>query len=364
MQANPFTRRARKDAVVKKQYLLNALKYTLGIELLAYVILDHWPGSPDGKVPGLAETLSKPIQWTPLALAALVYLVGLLFTFYRWYVLVRAQDLPFTKLNALRLGLIGFFLSVFLPGSIGGDIIKAVFIAREQDRRTVAVSTVLIDRAVGLWGLIWLVFLIGGISWLFGNQAVSSEKYLQLIILVATVVVVVTMALWMILRVLPDRRAKIFAGRLSRIPKVGHAASEFWGAIWMYRCKAQSVAFTVLLSVVGHVFFVLSFFLAAHVFQEPGVAAPIPSLTQHFLLVPIGLTMQAIIPIPGGLGVGEAVFGWLYTLVGKPATAGVTAMIAQRLIIWGWSFAGYLVFLRMRPALGPMTEASADLAAA
>jgi uncharacterized protein (TIRG00374 family) len=344
-----------------KKYLLNTVKYGLGIALLTYVIVTHWSGSPDGRIPGLAETLAKPVQWTPLGIAALAYLVGLLFTFYRWYILVRSQDLPFTVTNAFRLGLVGFFFSTFLPGSIGGDIVKAVSIARQQDRRTVAVSTVLIDRVIGLWGLIWLVVLMGGTFWFSGNEAVVSQKKLQSIILTSTAIIAVTVVLWIILRILPEQRAKVFAGRLARIPKVGHAASEFWGAIWMYRCKGGSVAVTLLMSVVGHVFFVFAFYFAAQVFQEPSA---IPSLAEHFLIVPIGLATQAVIPVPGGLGVGEALFGQLYAMVGKLETTGVTAMLTQRLIIWGLSFTGYIVYLQMRPGLRSVTKEEADLAVA
>src|SRR5436305_1095737 len=103
-----------------------------------------------------------------MVISALAYLVGVLLTFYRWYVLVRAQNLQFTVMESLRLGLIGFYLSTFLPGSVGGDIIKAAFIARDQRRRTVAVATVIADRIIGLAALFWLVALIGGVTWLGG----------------------------------------------------------------------------------------------------------------------------------------------------------------------------------------------------
>src|SRR5262249_22201780 len=93
---------------------------------------------------------------------------ALLLTFVRWFILVRAQGLPFTLPNALRLGMIGNYFNTFLPGSVGGDIIKATFIAREQDRRTVAVATVVLDRVVGLCGLLWVVAVLGGAFWLTG----------------------------------------------------------------------------------------------------------------------------------------------------------------------------------------------------
>src|SRR5262249_30701297 len=55
-------------------------------------------------------------------LALYVTAVGI--TLFRWYLLVRALDLPLTIRDALRYGFIGIFFNTFLPGAVGGDIIK------------------------------------------------------------------------------------------------------------------------------------------------------------------------------------------------------------------------------------------------
>ena len=50
---------------------------------------------------------------------------------------------------------------------MGGDLFKAIFIAREQPgRRTEAVATVLVDRVIGMYALVLLtsaVICLGGI---------------------------------------------------------------------------------------------------------------------------------------------------------------------------------------------------------
>src|SRR5262249_48533353 len=51
----------------------------------------------------------QPIHWGYFGLAFAIGLVAIVLTFLRWYVLVRAQELPFTVPDALRLGFIGFF---------------------------------------------------------------------------------------------------------------------------------------------------------------------------------------------------------------------------------------------------------------
>jgi hypothetical protein len=335
--------------------LILLAKYGLGLGLLAWVIWRFWhvPSADGTEDFGLAGALHRPIHLAPLAVASCIFVVSVLITFIRWYLLVRAQGLPFTLANALRLGLIGFYLSSFLPGSIGGDIIKAACIAREQRRRTVAVATVLLDRGIGLCGLFWLVTLVGGVFWSGGYledlvKTPEARIPLETILLGAVALTAASIAFWLLLGVLPRHRAEIFAGRLSRIPRIGHSLAEFWRAVWMYRCRGRVVALALLLAMVGHVGFVLTFYFAARTLSSPG---DIPSLGAHFLLVPVGMAIQAGFPAPGGVGGGEAAYGFLYGLVAAGQAFGVLGSLVQRVIGWAVGLAGYIVYLRMRPSI-------------
>jgi uncharacterized membrane protein YbhN (UPF0104 family) len=343
---------------VKKHIVLAVCKYGLGIGLLAWVVWRYWDLTSNGEEVGLSAALRKPINLTALALAAVICLTSVLITFVRWFILVRAQGLPFTLPNAIRLGLIGYYLSTFLPGSVGGDIIKAACIAREQTRRTVAVATVLLDRAIGLCGLVWLVTLSGGIFWSGGwleELATTPQARITLdtIIAGAAGLTAGSIAFWLLLGVLPSRRAEIFAGRLSRIPKVGHSLAEFWRAVWMYRCRGRSVALALLLAMTAHIGFVMMFYFASRTLSAPSA---IPSLRTHFLLVPVGMAIQAGFPAPGGVGGGEAGYGFLYGVLGFAVAAGVLGALVHRSITWVVGLTGYLVYLRMRPSLRTAPE--------
>jgi uncharacterized protein (TIRG00374 family) len=278
---------------------------------------------------------------------------AIVLTFLRWYVLVRAQDLPFTVPDALRLGFIGFFFNSVMPGSVGGDIIKAAFLAREKkDRKTIAVSTVIMDRAIALWALVWFVAICGLIFWAAGLLEGTGAHQSVVIVKIALLVVGITFTAWMLLGLLPPWRAEKFAGRLSRIPKAGHSFAEFWRAVWMYRCRQKSIAATMLISWVGHVGFVLFFYCSVRVLWDPGDPAQrIPSLAQHFLLVPIGLVIRAAPLFPGGAGIGELGFGVLYKWLGASVASGVLGSLVQRVLEWTLSILGYLIYRRLRVAL-------------
>src|SRR4051794_5962105 len=116
-----------KESALKKSLWGTLAKYGLGVGLLALVVGLNW-SSKDGK-PGLEEMLQRPIHWLPLALAMGFMTCAMMLTFCRWFLLVRALDLPFDLRSAFRLGMIGVYYNAFLPGAVGGDILKAAYIA-------------------------------------------------------------------------------------------------------------------------------------------------------------------------------------------------------------------------------------------
>ena len=123
----------------------------------------------------------NPLNGHYFAIAFLIFTAAMVLTLLRWYVLVRALDLPFRMRDALRLGMVGFFFNTFMPGSVGGDIIKAAALAVGQSRRTVAVATVIMDRVIALWALVWFVapssrrMSFWAAGWPSGDQALAAN---------------------------------------------------------------------------------------------------------------------------------------------------------------------------------------------
>lgn len=209
------------------------------------------------------------------------------------------------------------------------------------------------DRAIALWALVWFVALAGAVFWFAGLLTGPSAAVATSIVVGAAAVVVATLAGWLLIGLLRDYRAERFAGRLSRLPLVGGSAAELWRAAWIYRRRQGAVARVMLLSWVGHVGFVTAFYCCARALWSPDLGA-IPSLTQHFLLVPIGLVMQALIPTPGGAGGGEWGFAALYLLFRAAEANGVLASLVQRLLGWLLGLVGYAVYVGMRPSAAPV----------
>jgi hypothetical protein len=161
---------------------------------------------------------------------------------------------------------------------------------------------------------------------------------------------------------LSNERAERFAERLNRLPKVGHSAGEFWRAIWMYRCRPWSVYLVMLMAFIGFFGFVLTFYFSVRTLAEP--AQRIPTVQEHFLVIPIGLVIQALPGLPGGLGLGEWGFGEMYARMQCASSLGVLGSLVQRVIFWILGLIGYLIYLRMKPSLAPVAEKAPELTAA
>jgi uncharacterized protein (TIRG00374 family) len=312
---------------------------------LAYVVKRHF-----------LQTPAAPVHWEYLGLAFIICLAATLLTFVRWFVLVRAVNLPFTVTNAMRLGMIGYFFNTFLPGSVGGDIVKAAFLAREHSRRTVAVATVLMDRVLALWAFICFVAVAGTIFYLCGMLEGEGMQASLWMTIGSGAAVLSSLVFWVLLGYLPQWRVDKFAWRLEhQIPKIGPSLAEFWRAVWMYRCQPRAVALTMVMTWIGEVGFILVFYFSVLTLWSPEYGR-IPSLAEHLLLVPIGLVVMAIPLFPGGVGIGELGFGGLYATMGCVASLAVLGSLVQRVVMWGLALLGFLVYQRMKPAIKAATQ--------
>lgn len=328
----------------------NLVKYGVAVALLGLMIGMNWSG--------LQKLFSQPPRLAPFGIAAAIFVGCTVIQYVRWYLLVRALHLPFTLRNAFRLGLVGTFYNTFLPGSIGGDFVKAFFIAQgHPDRRAAAVATVFADRLFGLFGLILFAGVVGGTFWALGDEKIAGNPKLRGVVTVCGILAAVAMVSYIVLGFLPLRRAHRFGDRLASLPKVGPTFKELWYTVWTYRQRPGTVLAAVGLSAIVHTGFVLIFFLAIQVFP-PAETALLATLPEIFVIAPMGYIVQALIPLPGGIGGGELTFGGLYDLI-RPGAAdiGLAGRLTMRLVEWSVGLMGYIAYLRMR---GELPIASAE----
>ena len=151
----------------------------------------------------------------------------------RWWLLLRTQGVHISIWTAIRLHFLGLFYNNFMPGSLGGDLIRAWYVTKHTDqRRFEAALSVFVDRLVGftssiiMAGFCYFVLLEGqklGIGRQSNSEASAGGEYQRWAIwglVIIGIAVVVTIAL-------PAGRklaAKVWQGCLKLAKKLGTAA--------------------------------------------------------------------------------------------------------------------------------------------
>jgi uncharacterized protein (TIRG00374 family) len=113
---------------------------------------------------GLGHMLQKAeplFLWAAIGIFPLTFLI----TGLRWYGLLKALDIHLGLARAFVINMVGGFYNTFMPGSTGGDVLKAYYAAKHTHLRTRAVMSVIVDRAIGLIALIILGGTMATMQW-------------------------------------------------------------------------------------------------------------------------------------------------------------------------------------------------------
>lgn len=134
-----------------------AIKALLGLGLLAFIL------SRLNRQELLGLLSRERISYFLLATA--LYVIGQAIASYRWKLLARMLGVAARYLDFLLFSFIGAFTNLFVPGLIGGDAARAVYLGRRNHEMGKAVASVLADRLIGLLALVWVsVFCLAALS--------------------------------------------------------------------------------------------------------------------------------------------------------------------------------------------------------
>ncbi len=124
------------------------LKAVLGVAILSFVLSRV-------NLHQLVHLLTRERPAYFLA-ATLIYVSGQMVATCRWQMLSRMIGIIGRYLEFLLYFFIGAFTNLFVPGLIGGDAARALYLGRSHQQMGKAVASVVADRAFGLLALIWL----------------------------------------------------------------------------------------------------------------------------------------------------------------------------------------------------------------
>ncbi len=294
-----------------KRIALTLLKFAIPAAIIGFLIYNiddtQW-----------AALAAHDKNYGLLAAALVVSIAAISLSFARWCVLVRCQGIDLSMLEAQRLGAICFLLSFVSAGSVGGDVFKAIFLAkRRPGKRIEAVASVVVDRGAGLYALLLLV----GSALLFlkvpDGAMYMSEVKIATVVLVALGTVVLAIL--------------VFGGAMvdqlirwgSTFALLGGLVAKVGPPLRMFHHHKLAFALSIVMSLGVQVMLVISmYFVARGLYSVP------PTLAEHFVIVPIGMLMSALPLTPAGVGVLEATIEKLYQVVPAEPTLASGTLVA------------------------------------
>jgi glycosyltransferase 2 family protein len=280
-----------------KKTAINLLKFGASFAIIGYLVADARGDH------AFADLANQPKHWGFISAAAFTCLGAVLLTFARWCLLVRALGLVFPLKDAVRLGFLGYLLNFVSLGSVGGDLFKAVFMARRfPASRPEAVATVVLDRLVGLY----LLFVMASVAILATGQLHAADETLA-VICRATLLGTAIGAAGILALLVPGITSGSFSVLLTKLPRVGPVCGKLLGAIRIYRSRPGALLLAAAVSVAVHTLTTLSIYFVAR-----GLPGDCPSLAEHFVIVPLSM-VTGVLPLPvNGLGAMEAVVKFFY----------------------------------------------------
>ena len=253
-----------------------------------------------------------------LAGGFVIFFFGYFLGFLRWRMLLRAADIciPLKKLISSFSG--GVFFSIFLPSTIGGDIVRSADLAEHTRKAKTVIATVFLDRLSGYSGL---VIVILPAIFLGRDLAHDNVVFSSIAVIIAVLVIV--------LLILFNNRIYSVITKFLSAPGAGRvkeAIKDIHQEIHIFRNHKKVIIHNLALSTLIQVISPLSIYFIA---CSLGLKV---NFIYFLIFLPI-IGAITLIPISiGGLGLREGLFVVYF------AKAGVIKQLALAMSLLSFSF--------------------------
>lgn len=265
--------------------------------------------------------------------ALVLYSLMVLASAWRWGVLLTAQDvrLPFKTLTSSFL--VATFFNNFLPSNIGGDVIRIADTAPAAGSKTLATTVVLLDRGLGLLGLVFVAALGASAGSRFADGGPLAPAMLWAGFAVAAALATPALfrphAFARVLQPLrtfhPDWVDTRLARLTSALSRFGQAPRALAGCF---------VGALVVQTVLVGFYLAIAYSLRIPVgFAELAVIVPTTFIVQ---MVPLSMN---------GFGVREATFGFYFSRLGLPLESALLISFMGAALIMLFSLSGAIAYV-------------------
>ncbi len=291
-----------------------SLLFRVGISVILLVILFKFNKINIHDLLAGIKRADKLLLTTGFIISSFGYFLG----FLRWRMLLNAANIyiPLKKLISSFSG--GLFFNIFLPSTIGGDIVRSADLAEHTKKAKEVIATVFLDRLSGYIGLVILI-----LPAIFLGKGLIHDK------VVFSSVTIIIALLVVVLLILFNNRIYLVITKFLTTPgagKIKEAIKDMHQEIHIFRNHKKVIICNLLLSTVIQVISPLSvYFIACSL----GLKV---NFIYFLIFLPI-IGAVTLVPISiGGLGLREGLFVVYF------AKAGVIKQLALAMSLLSFSF--------------------------
>lgn len=227
----------------------------------------------------------------------------------RWRFLLEGMNIVPAMSKLIQLQSIALFFNTAMPGAVGGDMVKAMYVLKGQRGalKTPVLLTVFLDRLFGFVGL----YVIGGLLIAFNMRDVLAFTQLHSFVAFIYLVVFASACLmaWVFF---PKGKIKFDPlGALLKLNFPGVSIlRQIYAALSLYRSNPWALVKATATSVFIHLILMLFFWHLSFLILRESV-----DFSSIAVIYPVGILVTTLPIAPGGLGVGHAIFDHLFALV-------------------------------------------------
>jgi uncharacterized membrane protein YbhN (UPF0104 family) len=282
-----------------------------------------------------ASARGASLPWLTVALG--FYAAMILGSAWRWGLLLRAQhvEVPFRALTSSFL--VATFFNNFLPSNIGGDVVRIGDTARPAGSKTLATTVVLIDRGIGLLGLVLIAALGATARSGFAGEAVPvGAPVLWAGLGIATILCAPAL-------LMPQGVGRLLQPLAVLHPEwVETRIGRLTGALARFRAKPGALA-----GCFAGAVFVQAVLVAFYAAVASSMSIPI-SVSHLAVIVPLSFVVQMLPVSLNGFGVREATFGLYFTRAGLPLESALLVSFVGAALVMIFSLSGAAVYVARR----------------
>lgn len=324
-----------------KKILLPAIQATVTILLLWWIFRN--PENNREMLAALQHSFTAGAWFWLLPGIASVGVASVLQT-ERWRWLLAAQGINMGWWRTFRVYMVGLFFNLFLLGATGGDVVKIYYAMRETaSKKSAAFLSVLVDRMMGLVGLIAVTIVVVALRW----EELTAHAVTRGLLGVLAFVMGGMFAL-IVFGFFVDR-----FNLSSKLPKwlpLHAKIVEFASAFSVYARDGKTLATTFLLSVICHIFNFLAFYFAA---RALGVFPGFSGMLDVFSVMPIIMVIAALPISLSGMGVREGLFEKMFSVMFETSKAiSVPISLLGFFMVVFWGIIGGIIYFLYRPSGG------------